>query len=151
MRGTWTGSGTFKTSGGPDLFGLVLVAVVVGAAVAVAVAVADFVAAYIWWIVGIAAVAGIGVVYFAVVYRRKLDAQAARLEATREVRHARIRAAEAAERKAQVTQGTQPQAIEHHYHGPSIHIHGGGHDEAASLIRKALSAQPGYVITSKEE
>ena len=51
MRGTWQGSGTWQTSGGPDLSGLIGVV----ALVAIAVAVAEFIAAYIWWIVGIGA------------------------------------------------------------------------------------------------
>jgi hypothetical protein len=32
-----------------------------------------------------------------------------------------------------------PPVIEHHYHGPSIHIHGDGQDAAAAVIRKALT------------
>ena len=51
MRGTWQGSGTWQTSGGPDLSGLIGVVVLV----VIAVAVAEFIAAYIWWIVGIGA------------------------------------------------------------------------------------------------
>jgi hypothetical protein len=51
MRGTWQGSGTWQTGGGPDLAGLIGVVVLV----VIAVTVAEFIAAYIWWIVGIGA------------------------------------------------------------------------------------------------
>ena len=51
MRGTWQGSGTWQTSGGPDLSGLIGVVVLV----VIAVAVAEFIATYMWWIVGMIA------------------------------------------------------------------------------------------------
>jgi len=38
----------------------------------------------------------------------------------------------------------QPQAIEHHHHGPEFHIYGAdGQDAAARLIRKALTEENG--------
>ena len=73
MKGTWQGSGTFQTGGGPDLSGLIPVAVLVGVAYAVAV----FVMEFIWYIVGFLAAVLVGVVIGAVLLRRR-RARAAR-------------------------------------------------------------------------
>jgi hypothetical protein len=46
----------------------------------------------------------------------------------------------------------QPQAIEHHHHGPEFHIYGAdGQEAAAALIRKALSGQAEDVIPRRTQ
>jgi hypothetical protein len=117
--------------GGFDFTGLLGAAALIG----IACAAAEVVLELIWYIVAVAAAALAGLVVAAVVYRRKADTRAAELEATRAERHAAIHAAD---RRAGLEE-TRPRAIEHHYHGPSIHIHAGDHEEAASLIRTALT------------
>jgi hypothetical protein len=79
-------------------------------------------------------------------------AAAVRLSRFNAVQEARIGAELAERRKAaaltarsarQVAQDAAPGAIEHHCHGPSIHIHGGdGQQAAARLIRQALTPEP---------
>lgn len=133
MKGTWTGSGTWKTSG-PDFTGLLQLGALVGVIAGVAMVVIEYA-----WVIGIiAAVILVGAVIGLVWWLRTAparDAEAAKRYA------AHFRAAEATERRSQVTRAAQPQAIEHHYHAPSIHIRGGDQDEAARLIRQALTRE----------
>ncbi len=131
-RGTWQGSGTWQTSGGPDLRGLIPVAVVVG----VVYAVAEIVLELIWYIAAFLAAVIIGVVVGAVLLRRRTCAHAAVLEASRPARLA------AATTRPQVTATVPaPTAIVNHY-GPQFHIYGAkGQDAATLLIRKALGGQ----------
>jgi hypothetical protein len=138
-RGTWQGSGTWQTSGGPDLRGLIPVAVVVG----VVYAVAEIVLELIWYIAAFLAAVIVGVVVGAVLLRRRTRAHAAVLEASRPARLA------AATARPQVT-ATPPPAIVNNY-GPQIHVYGhAGQDAAALLIRKALTGQVGDASTERK-
>jgi hypothetical protein len=128
MRGTWQGSGTWQTSG-PDLGGLIGVAVLVG----VACAVAEIVLEFLWYIAAFAAAAIAGLVIAAVVYRRKARARWDRMEATRPARHAAI----LAERKAELAGKAQPPAVENHVH---YHVHVAGREAAAMLPGTAMDA-----------
>ena len=118
-RGTWQGSGTWQTSGGPDLRGLIPVAVVVG----VVYAVAEIVLELIWYIAAFLAAVIVGVVVGAVLLRRKTLQHAAELEATRPVRLAAASARQVAQ--------AAPAAIELHYHS---HYHAAPDSPARIVI-----------------
>lgn len=134
MRGTWQGSGTWQSSG-LDLSGLAGVAALIGVAAAVMTVVLEF----IWYIAAFLAAVLAGLVISAVVFRRRLRAHAAMLEATRAERHA------VATARPQVSQGTSAPAIVNNY-GPQYHIYGtpGPGVPAVPVIQ-------GRVITGKEE
>jgi hypothetical protein len=90
-RGIWQGSGTWQTNSGPDLSGLIGVAVLVG----VAAAAMAFVLEFIWYIAIFLAAVVTGAVVGAVLFRRRIRHHAAELEAGRPARLA----AEAARRQ----------------------------------------------------
>jgi hypothetical protein len=114
-RGTWKGSGTFQTSG-PDFTGLIEIGALLGAGVAVAM----FVLEFIWYIVAFAAALVAGLVIAIVVMRRRMDARAAALEATRPARHAAILATD----RPQSALRPHPQTV---VHGNQTIVHGGNH------------------------
>jgi hypothetical protein len=137
VKGTWQGSGTWQSSGGPDLSGLIPVAVVIGVVVAVAVVVLE----YLWIILAVSGAVAAGLAVGAVLVRRRLDRRAEALEATREARHAALKAAG----PPPLTAGTPP-AIEQHLH---YHLHVDGRD-AAPVIRTMLPGTAGDAITERK-
>jgi hypothetical protein len=130
-RGTWQGSGTWQTGGGPDLTALIPVAVVAG----VAYVVIQVIAALIWWIVGFVAVVVVAAVVLVVCRVRR-------------GRHARRAGPVAAPVVYQVPapapprlEASQPHAIEPARNELHLHFHGMTAAEAAEAIRRASEAR----------
>lgn len=135
MRGTWQGSGTWKTSG-PDLDGLAVPVVLV----AIAVAVVEFILSIIVWLAVAAGVvlvvAAAGLIWWLRgAPKRKAEyaaLYAAAFEARRPVQTVTATVI------PQVAQPAQPVI---HNHGPQFHIYGAASPEAARVIRSAITEE----------
>jgi len=124
MRGVWYTTGSTAIG----------VAVIYVLAAAAGVEAAAWLLARIWWILAALAACAILASWAALRLGRYNDRHAAALWAQRSVQ---LRAEVI---PPSVPAPPQPQAIEHHHHGPEFHIYGAdGQEAAARLIRRALT------------
>ncbi len=143
-RGTWQGSGTWQTSGGPDIGDVALIFAVC----AIAGVVVEVVLSIIVWIavaLGIVTALAVSLLIWRL---RGVSVRKARYDAAYTAafdRYRESRTVTATVTPPQVSQGTRAPAIENHYH---IHFDPADR-EAARIIRTVLPGMTGEIITEE--